>query len=84
MDHAKQVQFQQQLLHVHLKFAMKLQTHTLLINNAKIIILHVKQMEEDVNHLSIVLIYQIRLLVEQVHHVCGLIHVDQHQQHVPL
>lgn len=63
---------------------MKLQTHTLQINNVKIIILHVKQMEEDVKLLSIVLISQIRHLVQQIHYAHGLVHVEQHQQLVHL
>lgn len=84
MDHAKQVQFLFKMFHAHQEFVMKLQTHTPLIHNALLIILHVKQMEEDVKLLSIALIYKIRHLVQLIHHAHGLVHVEQHQQLVHL
>lgn len=76
MGHVKQVHFQIQLLHVHQEFVLKHLTPLLLIKNAKIIILHAKQMEEDVKLLSFVVNIKLSLHVQSILHVYGLIPVD--------
>lgn len=72
MDLAKLLHNQLQLYNAHQEFVMKPQIPSQLTLNVKLIILLVLLMEEDVNHLFLVVIIKIKQLVQPITHAYGL------------